>query len=288
MGKSRVFAALAAAAVALSACQPDPNSPEGIVRGLYAPYVNAAPGGPVVQIERVYTPDLAKAVADATALSNVLDEPLFDFNPLTSTQDGDISELNVAAAGPATPGKTLVAARFRLNGQSTQVVYTMLRDGKTWKIDNIGYGYTDMRTIVADAVKPAGPPEAMIAPIKVIYNHYAQSSLRNPVQPLSSFETVTPDFAALLRKAAERARTEEGPALDFDPIVDSQDFQLQDLTYQPVSTAVIVRFTNMGVGKTLVYEMVEQSGAWKIDNIRRPGRDGWSVREKLAAFGITP
>jgi hypothetical protein len=283
----RGFAALAAA-VALSACQPDPNSPEGIVRGLYAPYVHAAPGGPVVQVERVYTADLAKAVADATALSNTLDEPLFDFNPLTSTQDGDISELNVAAAGPAPPGKTLVAARFRLNGQPTQVVFTMLRDGQTWKIDNIGYGFTDMRTIVADAVKPAGPAEAMIAPIKAIYDHYAQSTPRNPVQPLSSFESVTPDFAALLRKAAERARTAEGPAFDVDPVVDGQDFQLQDLTYQPVSTAVIVRFTNMGVGKTLVYEMVEQSGAWKIDNIRRPGGDGWSVREKLAAVGITP
>jgi hypothetical protein len=128
----------------------------------------------------------------------------------------------------------------------------------------------------------------MIAPIKAIYDHYAQSTPRNPVQPLSSFESVTPDFAASLRKAAERARTAEGPALDFDPVVDGQDFQLQDLTYQPVSTAVIVRFTNMGVGKTLVYEMVEQSGAWKIDNIRRPGGDGWSVREKLAAVGITP
>jgi hypothetical protein len=283
----RVWRAMAAVLV-LAACQPDPNSPEGIVRGLYAPYVNAAPGGPVVDLSRVYTADLGKAVDDATALSVLLNEPLFDFNPLTSTQDGDISELNVAAAGPTPPGKAIVAARFRLQGQPMRVVYSMVRDGQTWKIDNINYGFTDMRKIVAGAITPTGPADAMIAPVKALYDHYANSSLRDPVQPLSSFETVTPDFAASLRKAAERARTPEGPVLDFDPVVDGQDFQMQDVSYQPVAGAVIARFSNFGVAKTLIYDMVEQSGAWKIDNIRKPGGDGWSVREKLAGAGITP
>lgn len=278
----------AAAVLVLAACQPDPNSPEGIVRGLYAPYVQAAPGGPVVEISRVYTAELGRAVDDGMALSVLLDEPLFDFNPLTSTQDSDISELNVAAAGPAPANKALVAARFRHNGQPTRVVYEMVRDGQTWKIDNIDYGFTDMRKIVAESMTPAGPPDAMIAPVKVLYEHYAISSLRNPIQPLASFETVTPDFAALLRKAAERARSPEGPVLGFDPVVDGQDFQMQDVTYQPVANAVIVRFTNFGASKTLIYDMVQQSGVWKIDNIRKPGGDGWSVRGALAEAGIMP
>lgn len=281
-------AAAVATALTLGACQPDPNTPEGIVQGLYAPLANAAPGGPVVQIDRVYTADLSKAVSEATALSNLLAEPLFDFNPLTSTQFSEVSELMVAAAGPPPPGKALVAARFRQNDQPTQVVFTMVRDGQTWKIDNIDYGFTSLRKIIADAVTPAASPDAMTAPVRVIYEHYAQSSLRNPVQPLANFESLTPDFAALLRRGADQARVLERPLLEFDPVVDSVDFQLQDVTYQPVANAVIVRFANMGVAKTLVYDMVAQSGAMKIDDIRRPGPDGWSVRERLAQAGVTP
>jgi hypothetical protein len=278
-------------AMTLAACTQDPNSPEGVIRGLFAPYVT--PGGAPQPLDpaRNYSADLKKLDDTVTGLSQTLDEKLLDFNPLTFSPDGAITALTVAAAGPPPPGKTLVAARFRRDGTPTTIVYTLVKEGPVWKLDDINYGGgVSLRESLVAAIRPAGAAENMFAPIRAIYQHYADSTPRNPVKPLHEQPGIGADFAALLRRGAERAADPDGPVLPIDPVVDSQDFQLADVRYQAVGGAVIVRFTNRGAPTTLVYDLVYEGGeqgAWKIQNIRKPGDGGWSVRGALANAGIT-
>ena len=43
------------------------------------------------------------------------------------------------------------------------------------------------------------------------------------------------------------------------------------------------RFKNAGAPHVIVYDLAQEDGAWKIDNIRSPGK--WDARTKLAEGG---
>jgi len=99
------------------------------------------------------------------------------------------------------------------------------------------------------------------------------------------FEQVAPLSAALTADlAAMNARTQAGDesSLDFDPIVDAQDFQVSDVTATTEAIAenshAVVRasFTNLGERKEVVYDLVWQDNRWKVDNIRTAQ---WDLRQ---------
>lgn len=83
--------------------------------------------------------------------------------------------------------------------------------------------------------------------------------------------------------AAMYARTQQGdaPVLDFDPIIDAQDYQLSDVTTATESLAeashAVVRasFTNMGARHEVVYDLVWEGDRWKVDNVRTAA---WDMR----------
>lgn len=73
---------------------------------------------------------------------------------------------------------------------------------------------------------------------------------------------------------ADEDRTPEGEmgALDFDPYVDGQDFQLADLVIDEPAiegdkATVKVTFTNMGEPREMLYSLVLEADGWKVDDL---------------------
>ncbi|MET0437902.1 MAG: DUF3828 domain-containing protein [Devosia sp.] len=96
-----------------------------------------------------------------------------------------------------------------------------------------------------------------------------------------------PEFESDFRSAALNAlyeadaeNTPEGEigALDFDPYIDGQDFDLADLVIgEPEESegfaTVDVTFTNFGEPRHIVYDLVYEDGGWRIDDLAGENAD---------------
>jgi hypothetical protein len=281
----RNVALAALCAVALAACEaPDPNGPAATVEKLYAPYLakdgQSAAGLDVAPL----TADLKAVIDKAGLYGNLLDEPILDFDPITNAQENIIS--NVKVAKQSGSGDTaVVVAKFQNGDRPDTVTYDMKRDANAWQIDNIRPGDVNLRTLIAENIAPLGDPAAMTAPVKAVYDQYgAAPNNTAPIGPLNKWAPLTTSFAALLQRRQDKIAGNEPDPLGFDPVVDGTDWKIGDLKLEAASSAVIARFTNGPAAKVIVYTVIQENGAWKIDNIRAPSV--WDVRMKLGDAGI--
>jgi hypothetical protein len=280
------FSALAALALvlALAACeQPDPNGPVATVQKLYAPYT-AQGGDTAAALTNAPMTESLRAVVDkGITYGNLLDEPVLDFDPIINAQEAKISQVNVTRQ--SLQGDTaLVMASFQNFDRKDQVAYELKRIDGAWKIENIRPGVDDLRKIIETNLKPLGDPAAMTAPVKAIYDAYGLAPKAEPVGPLQKWAPVSAAFGPLLQRRQDKIAAGEADPLGFDPVIDGTDWQISDLKLEAASSAVIARFTNGPAAKVIVYDLIEENGAWKIDNIRAPGV--WNVRLKLLDAGI--
>lgn len=82
---------------------------------------------------------------------------------------------------------------------------------------------------------------------------------------------------------AMMARSEQinEPILDFDPIINAQDWTLSDVAAATEAMAeashAVVRasFMNSGTRTEVVYDLVWEDDRWKVDNLRG---EGWDLR----------
>lgn len=138
------------------------------------------------------------------------------------------------------------------------------------------------------ACSQAQPGADPVATIQPLYTPYVED--RNP-PGLMDAAPWTPEMRVLLQRAREHAREANEPVVDFDPIIDGQDWDIDavsvTLTSPPQEgrAEVSARFSNAGDDVTVIYDMVEADGGWRVDNIRT---DHWSLRALLADAGIAP
>jgi hypothetical protein len=77
----------------------------------------------------------------------------------------------------------------------------------------------------------------------------------------------------LIEADAERTPDDEVGALDFDPFLGAQDYQLEDLTIETAAVSddqatVEVSFVNLGLDQDMLFFLVrEGEEGWKIDDI---------------------
>jgi hypothetical protein len=78
-----------------------------------------------------------------------------------------------------------------------------------------------------------------------------------------------------------RSQAQGEPILDFDPLIDAQDYQLTNLN---VTTDAVVanshatvraNFTNAGAPSEVVYDLIWENGGWRVDNVRT---SRWDLR----------
>ncbi|HRE42658.1 MAG TPA: DUF3828 domain-containing protein, partial [Terricaulis sp.] len=96
---------------------------------------------------------------------------------------------------------------------------------------------------------------------------------------------------AVLEGLETRVIEEEAPILDFDPLIDAQDWQLSDVSAEtesvtPASHASVrARFSNSGEARELTYDLIWEDDRWKVDNVRGPE---WDLRSIVTPVEIPP
>src|SRR5262249_16130463 len=93
-------------------------------------------------------------------------------------------------------------------------------------------------------------------------------------------------LAQILRMEKKSARDNE-PILDFDPITNSQDPDVKDLTITvesraPAKPVVAAKFFSFDDKQPSIvrYDFVLENATWRIDEIRgEHGTDKWSLRD---------
>ena len=95
-------------------------------------------------------------------------------------------------------------------------------------------------------------------------------------------------FTTSLRKALAamnaRSRKSNGPILDFDPVTNSQDPQVERMSIAAESDSVVAATFFSGTVKHVVkYDFKPEGGALKIDDISGgSGADAWDLRRIIA------
>jgi len=92
--------------------------------------------------------------------------------------------------------------------------------------------------------------------------------------------------AKMIKDQNEAAKRSEVGALDGDPFIDAQDWEIKDFDIAVADTApgkasATVKFTNFDKAATVVLDLVKVKNEWRIGDItwRRDGKD-----EKLSAL----
>jgi hypothetical protein len=264
-----------AAALALAACgQSAVSGPEATVETLYAPYVASNDTPPPDLASLPLTAELKAVIDKAGVYSEMLNEPVIDYDPIVGAQDWQISDVSVAREGAPREDGADVVATFKNGGEPKRVLFLMRRVDGDWRIDDIGEGADSLRAIVSAALQPIGEPSAMEAPVRAVYEQVALAGARSPA--LHRWAPLTADLKRRLATGTAR--------LDLDPVVDGRDYTLGPVAYEAASSAVIARFDAEGQPKIVVYDLAQDGAAWKIANIRSPG--AWDLDQKLREAGV--
>ncbi|MHB1103301.1 MAG: DUF3828 domain-containing protein [Devosia sp.] len=107
--------------------------------------------------------------------------------------------------------------------------------------------------------------------------------------PEDLFELYSPTLTELWE--AMEARTPEGEvgAIDFDPFINAQDYEIKDLAIGDAAidgdqAIVMATFTNFGEPREMRFTLVRRAEGWKIDDIEAlSGEYPWRLSELLAA-----
>ncbi len=140
-----------------------------------------------------------------------------------------------------------------------------------------------------EAETEIGASRAIPDPAAVVRTLYAPYITADGQAP--SLEDAAPWSARMQAEiAAMQARSGagDGPSLDFDPIIDAQDYQLSNIAATTDSlvegshAVVRAQFNNIGAPQEVVYDLVWESDRWKVDNIRT---SEWDMRAIVTTPG---
>jgi hypothetical protein len=275
--------------LALAACGGgEAKGPAKAVETLYAPYLQPDASKKPSNWDK--SPVLSKkfktVVDKGVGYGVLLNEPVLDFDPITWSQDGEVSNLKVTTT-EETDDSAKVTATFDLSGEKREVQYDLTNNEGAWQVTSIRSGGEDLATIIDNNIKPAGDPAAMKAPIEEIYKKY-EAAAGKPVPPLHTYAALHSSLKPLLVKAAAQNKRLGRDVFGFDPVVDGSVEPIKGTYYEPASSAVIVRFTKGSGVFAVVYDLAQEDGAWKIFNIRSASsyEENWDVRQQLEKDGI--
>ena len=125
------------------------SDPASVIRPLYAPYLTEGSTFPDFASNPIWSDDLRTQLTAMVARSEQINEPILDFDPIIGAQDYQLTNLNVANEAVVANTSGVVRATFNNAGAHTEIVYDVVWQHDTWKIDNIrGEGW-DLRQIAA-------------------------------------------------------------------------------------------------------------------------------------------
>ena len=120
------------------------------------------------------------------------------------------------------------------------------------------------------AAQPYATPEALL---EAFYQPYLDDDF-----PEDEAQFQSSALQALYAHDAEITPEGEMGAIDFDPYINGQDFDLSNLVIGTPDIAgdeasVVVSFDNFGQPTTLDYDLVLEDGGWRIDDVAASNGD---------------
>lgn len=125
---------------------------------------------------------------------------------------------------------------------------------------------------------PSGPD-----PAEAIISIYAPYMAPNA--PFPDFEHQAPwsqDLWAQMQAMMARSREIDEPILNFDPVINAQDGGVSALAVTTDAVAygshavVRARFVNLGRQEEILFDLIWENDAWRVNNIRHAE---WDLRE---------
>lgn len=138
----------------------------------------------------------------------------------------------------------------------------------------------------ADAARAIPDPAPVV---RAIYEPYLDAEAAP--RPLIEAAPWSRSLSALIEGLEARVIEEEAPILDFDPLIDAQDWQLSDVSAETESlveashASVRARFTNSGAAQEVSYDLIWEDERWKVDNVRGPA---WDLRSIITPVAPPP
>lgn len=153
------------------------------------------------------------------------------------------------------------------------------------------------------ACGPAQPPNGStatqqtqetpaIAAVRALFDTYSKATIGPRGQEVDWSAMRSARLAARFAALPARQLESDEPILDFDPVVAAQDWDITDLKLAeaPASDSarrvVTATFENFDEPRTIQFEMVEEGGAWKVDNIRAPEPLAYDVNAIFDTAGV--
>lgn len=135
----------------------------------------------------------------------------------------------------------------------------------------------------AETEAEAAPPEADPAAfVRALYEPYLTGGALPEFRRRPWSARLRSELDAMIA----RSNAINEPILDFDPIIDAQDYELRSLNVIPIfrveaaNAGVRAQFVNMGEPREVIYDLVWEGGGWRIDNMRT---SVWNLRQIAAA-----
>ncbi|MBY0564982.1 MAG: YbjP/YqhG family protein [Hyphomonadaceae bacterium] len=139
----------------------------------------------------------------------------------------------------------------------------------------------------SDAAPSYPDPSEVITPL---YERYRTDPMVTTFPTLVEQAPWSAAMRASLESMMVRSQTAEDPILDFDPFVNAQDWRVStvavttDGVVAESHATVRARFVNLNREDEVVYDLVWEGGAWRVDNIRHAN---WDLRQ-IASGGSSP
>jgi hypothetical protein len=116
----------------------DTVTPEAFLRGIYTPYPNQDfKGQPFWQVDRFFTPDLARAIeADMREAKRRGEVPRLDGDPFVDAQEWDIEDMHIAVRGTGAD-KARGTVSFKNFGKPIAILVDLAKLDEGWRIHDI-------------------------------------------------------------------------------------------------------------------------------------------------------
>ena len=130
--------------------------------------------------------------------------------------------------------------------------------------------------------------QAIVAKLYTFYKKDSKGAYDSKQVHARYFST---SLETLVKKAEAKSRKINEPIIDFDPIINGQDWDAPKnlvVTVEAPGTdkqTLIAKYSVFNEPTFVRYDFVQENGAWKIFDLRGgEGKDAWSLR-KIATEG---
>lgn len=266
------------------------DTPQALVDALYAGYL---PGGVAVDQVPLRSEALQKFYTKEEERTAAGDGASFDFDPLLSAQDSEITEFAVALTPDSSEYSATADVSFKNFGQPVSLQLLLWNFDGEWKLEDVVSTTPGSEYVLTDLLSP-----------KIVFGDETYGDPRTVVDTLySPYKVAFDDFEwrrwdetqlysdglnALFEADRKEADGEIG-RIDFDPFINGQDYDIKglvvgDATVTGETATVKVAFTNFDNPQDMTIHLVRESNRWKIDDVENANEEyPYRLREILEA-----